>query len=249
MKPHLLLTLLLITFWTGGCAGPATTLKVGGDDANISGFLIPVKETFEEETKTSLSIMQIEPGEELVQLVEGNVDAIIATSSLKELLQEAALKRLTLPPASLHMVEVGSNRTVIFLHKNNRIKQLNQKQLKSIFTGKIRNWRQFGGPDQEIIIVWDSTSAAENEAFLKKILKESPMAAKFRSADSYEEVRKSVMETPGAIGIAPSGFIAPGVKVPKTPKVSSPVILVTKGKPSPLTNKLIDILKDAAYIQ
>lgn len=75
------------------------------------------------------------------------------------------------------------------------------------------------------------------------------MVAKFRSADSYEEVRKAVMETPGAIGIAPSGFIAPGVKVPKTPKVSSPVILVTKGKPSPLTNKLIDILKDAAYIQ
>ncbi|WP_243370603.1 substrate-binding domain-containing protein [Geotalea sp. SG265] len=248
MKRYFRAALVPILLYAGGCAAPAT-LKVGGDDTTISGFLLPVKETFEEETKVPLAIIQIKPGEELALLNEAKVDAVMATGSLKDLLHDAAQKGVVVPTASLHQVAVGKNSTVIFLHKGNRIKQLNQKQLRSIFTGKTRNWHQLGGPDREIVVVWDGTSAAENEAFIKGILKDAPIAAKFRSVGSFEEVRKVVMETPGAIGIAPSGFIAPGVKVPKTPKVSSPVILVTKGNPSPLTDKLIGILKDAAYIQ
>lgn len=249
MKSCLYLAILFITICAGGCAAPTKTLKVGGDDAIISGFLMPVKETFEEETKTSLSIVQVKPGQELVELASGDVDAIIATTSFKELQQEAAQKKIFLSPASLYKAEVGKNSTVIFLHKSNKIKQLSQKQLKSIFTGKFNNWRQLGGADQEIVVVWDASSAAENEAFIRKILKDSPVVAKFKSVDSYEEARKVVMDTPGAIGVAPSGFIAPGVRVPKTPNISAPVIIVAKGSPSPLFKRLIEILKDAAYIQ
>lgn len=249
MKLHFHLVLVLIMLCAVGCAAPTASLKVGGDDTTISGFIVPVKETFEEETGSPLGVVRIKAGEELAQLDKGKIDAVVTTSTMKGLLQDAALQGLALSPAALHQVEVGKNSTVIFLHKDNRIKQMNQKQLRSVFTGKTRNWRQLGGPDREIVVVLDATTTAENEAFIKNILKGAPLAAKFRSVGSFEEVRKVVMETPWAIGIAPSGFIAPGVKIPKTPKVTSPVILVTKGKPSPLTESLIDILHDAAYIQ
>lgn len=253
MKHFLYLTLLLSALCAAGCAGQAKTvqpqpLRVGGNDAVISSFLQPVKETFEEEAKIPLTIVELQTGETLSELYSGRVDAIIATSPLKELLHEANLKKVSVPPGSLSQVEVGKNRTVVFLQKNNRIKKLSQKQLKSIFTGKVKNWHQLGGPNQEIIVVWDGTAAAENESFTRKILKESPLLARLKAVESFEDVRKTVMETPGAIGIAPSGFIAPGVKVPRTPAVSAPVIIVAKGTPSPQLQRLIEILKDAAFI-
>lgn len=254
MKQYLYLTLLLLTLYAGGCAGHAKNvqpqpLRVGGDDAVISSFLQPVKETFEEETKTPLEMIQLKPADALRELNSGGVDAIIAANTLKELLHEAELKKVLVAPGSLFKAEVGRNRTVVLLHKNNRIKKLSQKQLKSIFTGKVTNWHQLGGPDQEITVVWEATAAAENHAFTRNILKDSPLLANFRAVESFEDVRKAVIETPGAIGIAPSGFIAPGVKVPQTPAVSAPVIIVAKGTPSPQMKMLIDILKDAAYIQ
>lgn len=249
MKPFFLLVLVLTTFCVTGCAAPVASLKVGGDDATISGFILPVKDAFEEETNTRLNVVGTRPGEELALLHQGKIDALISTSSLKDLLQGAARQGINLPPSSLHQVSVGKNNTVILLHKGNRVRQLSRKQLWSVFTGRIRNWRQLGGPDREIVVVWDGSSASENEAFIKNILRGDPVAANFRSVGSFEEVRKVVMDTPGAIGIAPSGFIAPGVKIPKTPKVTSPVILVTKGNPSPPAKKLIDILHDAAFIQ
>lgn len=249
MKSLVRLVIAGSCFAAAGCAAPATSLNVGGDETTISGFILPVKETFEEENQVLLKVKEIKPGEELLELYAGKVDAIIATSSLQELLDEAAVKKINIDRASLHQVEVGQNRTIILLNKRNKIKTLSQKQLKGIFTGKFSNWRQLGGTNEEIIVVWDSSSASENDDFVGKILNDAPVVAKFKSANGYEEVRKMVTALPGAIGIAPSGFIAPGVKIPKTPKVTSPVILVAKKTTSPLVKNLIDLLKDASYIQ
>lgn len=260
------LVMLCLAGWLAGCAATGGSwrsgeagyghdnggaeLRIGGEDATVSGFVVPAKEPFEEEnTGVTLSIVRNRPGMDLVELERGTVDAIVSVQPLAELIRAAAEEKVTVDPARLRTVEVGKNDTITFLNKKNNIKKLTRKQLKGIFSGKITNWKQLHGDNRAIIVVWNQLAAAENELFIRDILGDEPFAPKLLPVYTYEEVRKLVMETPGAIGVAPSGYVMSGLNVPTAPRVSSPVIVVTKGEPSPRVKNLTNLLKDMAFLQ
>ncbi len=228
-------------------AAPAQVVRIGGEDAALSGFVLPVKEAYEEENGIGLRITRCLPGEELVDLEQRTVDVVVATKSLQDLMREARRDTVTIDPASLRQVEIGKNDTVVFLNNQSRIKRLTKKQLKAIFTGRITRWKKVGGANREIVVFWNKASA-ENGAFIKDILDGAPISPAAVPVGSYEELRKRVTETPGAIGVAPRGFVTRGVRVPKSPMVTSSVIMVTRGEPSPAVRKLLDLLKDVQYI-
>ncbi len=249
MQRNLLrVVLVLVVGCAAGCASPPRVVRIGGEDAAISSFILPVKETFEAENGIALQLVQSRPGQELTDLAEGRVDAIISARPLQVLLQEAVADRRAIDPATLQQINVGKGSTVIFLHASNRIKKLTKQQLKAIFTGKIRNWKRLGGADQEIVVVWHAAQSAQNAQFIREILDGGRIAAKQLPVSSYGEVRTRVIATPGSIGIAPQGLIAAAVKVPKTPLVEAAVIMVMKGAPPPNVQKLMELLQDAAYI-
>ncbi len=132
------------------CATPKVgrtgkVIRVGGEEGVISGFVVPVQETFEEENGYALRMVRSRPGKELVDLEAGRVDVIVSEQPLAELLQEAAADRVVIDPALLRQVEIGRNSTVIFLHRKNRVRKLTKKQLKGIFTGRVTNWKKLGG--------------------------------------------------------------------------------------------------------
>ncbi|MFZ2196902.1 MAG: substrate-binding domain-containing protein, partial [Thermodesulfovibrionales bacterium] len=45
---------------------------------------------------------------------------------------------------------IGYDAIAIFVHKNNPVSNLSKEQLKGIFTGKIKNWKELGGKDAPI---------------------------------------------------------------------------------------------------
>lgn len=251
MKPVMIMVAFACLLMTmTGCAPSAKLLRVNGEDAAISGFVMPAKEPFEEENRdVRLTVVPCRPGAELVDLEAGRVDAVVSVQPLTNLLQTAASEKIVIDPAELTVTEVGRNDTVVFLNRKNSIKSLSKKQLKSILSGKIGNWRQLRGANRGIILVVNGAAVAENDAYFRDILGEQPLAAKLISVRSFDEVRQRVMETPGAIGVAPSGYIVAGVNVPRAPHASSPVIIITKGDPNPQVRQLTDILKDMALLQ
>lgn len=225
-------------------------LRVGGEDSAISGFILPVKESFEEENAgTTLDIVRSRPGTELVGLERGEVDAVVTMQSLDDLVRAAADENVIIDRERLQITQVGKNDIVIVLNKGNNLKKLTKKQLRGIFSGKTTNWKQLRGANRGIVVVWNSAAIAENSLFLKEILAEEALALEPLSVYSFEEVRTLVAKTPGAIGIAPAGYIAAGVNAPTAPRYTSPVILITKGDPSTQLKKLTDILKDVALLQ
>ncbi|MBT0651897.1 substrate-binding domain-containing protein [Geomobilimonas luticola] len=244
-----LAVVFLLIGCTTGCAPSAKVVRVGGEEAAISGFVLPAKETFEEENEgITLEIVRSAPGNELADLSNGTVDAVVSVRSLSDLLHAYGEEKMV-DSATLRSTGVGKNDMVIFLNRKNNVKRLSKKQLKTIFAGRVTNWKQLKGANRGIVVVWNLSAEAENTMFIKDILGDAPFAPKLLTVNSYDEVRKLVMETPGAIGIAPSGYIAAGIRVPKAPVVSSPVIVVTRGEPTPNVKKLTDILKDMALLQ
>lgn len=141
------------------------------------------------------------------------------------------------------------------LNKENGVTNLSTQQLREIFTGKVKNWRQVGGHDLPIVIINRAAGSGTRATFEKFGL----MGDKSTSAqeqDSSGMVRSIVATTPGAISYAAFGYINNTVVAPTINHVkptNSNVItghypiwsyehVYTKGNPSKQVAKFLDYL-------
>ena len=219
-------------------------LKIGAGAAPTENILKPIKPYFEKATGIKLQILDYGPKQAMLELEKGVIDGATAGLSFEDWLD--LMKKEGVPvrdPASLNFVEIGKDRIVVLIHKDNPVDELSKDQLKGIFTGKITNWKEVGGKDMPIIVVWGKLTPGMNKMFVEKILDGEPVLKEVLEVTTAAEIKNIVAITPEAIGIGPLAVVDGSVKAPKTPEVSHPIFLITKGKPSAKVQKLIDFIK------
>lgn len=137
------------------------------------------------------------------------------------------------------------------------IKNLTTKQLIAIFTGKITNWRQLGGPNLPVTLINRSQGSGTRVTFEQFGLA-GHESATAQEQDSSGTVRKIVSSTPGAISYVSFGYINKSVQpisingVQPTEnnvknnkwKIWSYEHIYTRGKPTGLTKKFLTYLKN-----
>ncbi|MCM2531631.1 phosphate ABC transporter substrate-binding protein [Neobacillus pocheonensis] len=79
------------------------------------------------------------------------------------------------------------------------IKDIKKDDLIKVFTGKITNWKELGGPDQKITLVNRPESSGTRAVFNKFALGGAKPAEGI-TQDASNTVKKIINETPGAIG-------------------------------------------------
>ncbi|WP_144486546.1 phosphate ABC transporter substrate-binding protein [Bacillus pumilus] len=152
------------------------------------------------------------------------------------------------------------------------VKDITKDELKKIFTGKIKNWKELGGKDQKITLVNRPDSSGTRATFVKYAL-DGATPAEGITEESSNNVQKIIAETPGAIGYLAFSYlkedkITPlsidGVK-PEESNVESGKYTIwayehsyTKGEPEGLAKQFLDylmsdevqkeIVKDQGYI-
>ena len=152
------------------------------------------------------------------------------------------------------------------------VKDITKDELKRIFTGKIKNWKELGGKDQKITLVNRPDSSGTRATFVKYAL-DGATPAEGITEESSNNVQKIIAETPGAIGYLAFSYlkedkITPlsidGVK-PEESNVESGKYTIwayehsyTKGEPEGLAKQFLDylmsdevqkeIVKDQGYI-
>ncbi|KRM99142.1 phosphate ABC superfamily ATP binding cassette transporter, binding protein [Lactobacillus taiwanensis DSM 21401] len=95
-----------------------------------------------------------------------------------------------------HLVAVVG--IVPIVNKSAGVKNLSKQQLSDIFTGKITNWKQVGGKNQNITVINRSKGSGTRGTFEGLILNgKKPIQA--QEQDSNGTVRKIVSSTPGTI--------------------------------------------------
>jgi len=101
-------------------------------------------------------------------LINGSTDICNASRPLKSSEMEKLKERY----GSLGIeIPCAKDGITVFLNETNPVSELSVKQLGAIFSGKIRNWKEVGGPDAEIKLYGRENSSGTYVFFQEKVVK------------------------------------------------------------------------------
>ena len=146
-------------------------------------------------------------------------------------------------PANLKFHELAKDSIVVIVNKDNPVSALSKDQLKAIHTGKVKNWKEVGGPDLAIKVVTSHAGSATRNVFAKQIMDGAAYVADAAEVRTTREEINEVSKDKGAIGAVSEGFFEMNkgnTKLVKAPAISRPLGLVTKGDASAEVQKVID---------
>jgi phosphate transport system substrate-binding protein len=109
---------------------------------------------------------------------------------------------------------IGYDALAVFVHPDNPVKSLTRAQLKALFTGTARRWKDVGGGDVPVVLVTQNLSGTSGTAsFFGETVMEgaayAPTQVQPEMADCLEQVAKN----PGAITWGSFSSHHPGVRV------------------------------------
>jgi len=230
----------------------AEEVRVGAGAAPVENILKPIKTPFEKATGLTLGIFASGPKTAFLDLERGTVDAAAAGLSYEDWLALLKKEGVTIPDAKAYQsVVIGKDKVIVLTHASNPVKTLSKDQLKSIFTGKVTNWKDVGGNDAAILIVWGKLTQGTNSMFIKNILDGVEPTKEVLETGTAADVKNAVETNAEAIGIGPQSLAGPTLNVPATPELARPITLLTKGAPKASVQKLLHFVSGdgAAFIK
>lgn len=94
----------------------------------------------------------------------------------------------------------------VYVHESNPIKQLSLEQIRNVFTGKIRNWKDVGGQDGPITLYSRENSSGTYEFFKENVLDGQDFAASAQAMPGTAVLLQSVARDPKAIGYGGAAY-------------------------------------------
>lgn len=224
-------------------AASAAEIKIGAGAAPTENVLKPVQDAFEKASGVKLKIISSGPKIALQDLEKGAVDAAAAGLTLDDWLglmkkEGAEVKN----PSALQQAVIGKDRILVLVHKDNPVAKLTKEQLAGIFSGKVQNWKEVGGKDMPVIVVWGKLIPGTNTLFTKQTLGDAAVTKDVLEVSTAADVKQAVASNAEAIGIGPAALADAMVKVVEAPEIARPITLLTPGKPTPDVQRLIDFI-------
>jgi phosphate transport system substrate-binding protein len=222
----------------------AADLKIGAGAAPTENILKPIKNAFASSTGVNLEIIDSGPKTAFLDLDRGIVEAAAAGMAFNDWMALMKKEGVEIKDPSLYQaVTIGKDKVIVFANNENKITTLTPEQLQGIFSGSISSWKEVGGDDQPIMIVWGKMTQGTNNMFIKKYMGDKPVTKDVIDATTASDIRQIVQSNPSAVGIGPQAIADGSIKLLKTPELARDITLVTKGKPSPNVQKLLDFIR------
>ena len=233
-------------------AAGSSALKPLADDAADS-FL-------NDHPDVSITIDAGGSGEGLKQVSEGTVDIGNSDVAAEDKLDETAAKELVDHQVCVVTMAPIVNKDVA----EAGVKSLTKEQLISIFTGMTTNWKDVGGPDEDIVLVTRPESSGTRATFQKYALDGNEEASNTSmETDDSGVLLTNVKSTNGAIGYVALSYLTgdAGVETVAIDDVEPtlentysgkyPVWtfehMYTKGEPNEVTKAFLDYITGDEY--
>lgn len=149
----------------------------------------------------------------IASLINGSTDIANSSRSIKKSEIEKIKARYNTFGIEIPCAKDG---IAIYLHATNPVNELTLKQLGGIFSGKITNWKEVGGPDATIILYGRENSSG-TYAFFKDNVVKADYAANCQTLPGTAAIVNAVRKDKFSIGYGGAAY-AEGVKECKVKK-------------------------------
>ncbi len=142
------------------------------------------------------------------------------------------------------------------VHSENLVMNLTMEQLKGIYEGKIKNWKELGGADRPIVAISRDTSSGTYEVWAKIVMNKERVFPGALLQASNGAIVQAVSKNKNAIGYVGFGYIDKSVKplmvdgvlgseettLNGTYSISRPLFMFTRGWPKGDTLNFINFV-------
>jgi len=251
MKNILLLALLSLVFSVPVHAAAGNTIVLDGS-TTVGPLAKSFAAYFTKKYGVKVTVSESGSGNGAKSLINNTCDIASMSRAMKPQELEAARKKgVTLVQ---HIVALDGIAMVV--HPGNPVRNLTKTQLRDIYSGRVTNWNQVGGPNAKIVVIQRESNSGTQEAFKELVMgKTAPISRTAETQASNGAIKNRIASTRSAIGFLGLGFVDRSVKpvavngiLPSkatvksgTYTVSRPLYFYTAGMPSGKLKTFIDL--------
>lgn len=196
----LLTVAMLLVCALTGCGGNKEAVATDGS-TSMNKVIGALGEAFEADTGITVTYNATGSGAGIQAVQEGRCDIGLASRNLKD--EEKA--------NGLEGTILAFDGIAIIVNPNNPVSDLDVETIAKIYTGEIKNWKEVGGNDAEIVLIGREAGSGTRDGF--ESITDTEDKCKYRQElTSTGDVITTVASNPGAIGYASLASVKDTVK-------------------------------------
>ncbi len=196
----------LVCLMAGGAS--AGSIRMDGSTTVLPIAQKLVEAYMKEHPEVNISVSGGGSGNGVKALIDGTTNIANSSRFLKDEEVKLAFEKGVYPVP----FAIAYDCIVPVVHPDNPLSDISMAQLKSIYMGEIKNWKEVGGPDKEIVVVSRDTSSGTYEVWEEKVMKKERVYAGALLQASNGAVAQTVSKNKNAIGYLGIGYVDKSVK-------------------------------------
>ena len=195
----LLVVAVLVCTAMVGCSKSESVSTDGS--TSMSKVIESLSEAFREKTGTEVTYNATGSGAGIEAVLAGRCDIGLSSRDLKD--EEKA--------KGLEGTILAYDGIAIIVHPSNKVSDLSLDTIAKIYTGEIKNWKDVGGADGEIVLIGREANSGTRDGF--ESITDTEDKCKYRQeCTSTGDVITAVSSNPNAIGYASLASVKDSVK-------------------------------------
>jgi len=211
----LLATLVGISsLWLPATAAQAGSVTIKGSDTMVILGQRWAEDYMKKNPGTTLQVTGGGSGTGISALINGTTDICASSRAMKTAEKEKLRDRYNNSGVEIPVARDG---LAVYVAATNPLTEISIPDLKGIFTGKITNWKQIGGPDNNIIVYSRENSSGTYVFFKEHVLGGADFTPRAQTMPGTAAVVNAVSKEKFGIGYGGAAY-AKGIKILKVKK-------------------------------
>lgn len=187
---------------------PSETITVKGSDTMVQLGQRWAEKYMKQHPGVNIQVTGGGSGTGISALINGTTDICNASRPMKDAEKLKLRERYGSTGTEIRTAKDG---LTVYLNESNGVSELTFAQLKGIYTGTIKNWKEVGGNDASIILYGRENSSGTYAFFKEKVLNDEDYASACQTLPGTAAVVNAVKRDVNGIGYGGAGY-AKGIK-------------------------------------
>ena len=224
VRTILLATLALAASSVLLTASAKVRLSIKGSDTMVI-LVQRWAELFPQEGNIEFEVTGGGSGTGIAALINGTTDICASSRPIKR--TEVRMLRSRYGYRGME-VRVAKDGLSVYVHDGNPVRELTLDQVKQIFTGELKNWKDVGGNDAPIMLYSRENNSGTYEFFKERILGNEDFAARAQHMAGTAALIHAVSKDPNGIGFGGAAYATTVRPLALAESADSPAVEPTK---------------------